>query len=43
MLNRLALLGGSVLIVAGSFMFADSVLERGFEATLLAMYRFFNP
>jgi hypothetical protein len=42
-LRRIALLGFYAFVVVASFMFTDSLIERGLAATLLAIYTFFNP
>jgi hypothetical protein len=43
MLKKIALLGFYAFVVLASFMFTDSLIERGLAATLLAVYTFFNP
>jgi len=43
MLKKLRLLGFCAFVVVASFMFTDSLIERGLAATLLAVYTFFNP
>jgi hypothetical protein len=43
MLRKIALLGFYAFVIVASFMFTDSLIERGLAATLLAAYKFFNP
>jgi hypothetical protein len=43
MLRKIALLGFCGFVLVASFMFTDSLIERGLAATLLAAYRFLNP
>jgi hypothetical protein len=43
MYTKIALVGFYGFVVVGSFLFADSLIERGLAATLLAVYTFLNP
>jgi len=43
MLGKIALLGFYAFVVIASFLFTDSLIERGLAATLLAVYKFFSP
>jgi hypothetical protein len=43
MYRKIALLGFYASVVVASFMFTDSLIERGLAATLLAVYTFLSP
>ena len=43
MFKKITLLGFYGFVVVASFIFTDSLIERGLAATLLAVYKSFNP
>jgi hypothetical protein len=43
MLKKITFVGFYAFVVVVSFMFTDSLIERGPAATLLAVYKFFDP
>ena len=43
MLRKTALFAGCAVIVIASFMFTNSVIDRGFTATLTGIWRLINP